>query len=114
MPENLFREYVTQTQFSLTLTKRMVDMICVLDEGIECHGYSYFLTTVSALIMRGLAEYDCDEKGHKLTVAGKLVAELLREAELFDVSEEGNSIVHAHNAYLRETTQKGGRDELAV
>lgn len=76
-----FQAYVTQVAFSLTLSKRMVDVILMLElERIgEIILLSHCVPTCYALSRRGLAEYPV-LGGPKLTDEGKLVAQLLKKA----------------------------------
>ncbi len=86
-----FRDYVTGTSFALTLSRRMIDLLCQMDH----YGYAFGTpATARSLHDRGLDEWMDREKveaGHpypqllkfRLTEAGKAVIPLLRLAGLY-------------------------------
>lgn len=85
-----FKDYVTGTSFALTLSRRMIEMLCQMD----AYGYSYGLTgTARSLSERGLVEWVdrdkvstgeyCDFRKFALTEAGRAVIPLLRLAGLY-------------------------------
>lgn len=86
-----FRDYVTGTSFALTLSKRMIEMLCQMDQ----YGYAFGHTgTARSLADHGLAEWadkDAVVAGaaypqflkFRLTEAGKVVMPLLRLAGLY-------------------------------
>ena len=86
-----FREATTSTAFHLSLSKRMIDMLCLINEHqvMRFVGYSHWLNTTKALRAKGLVE--CQR--YELTEAGRLVVNLLQEAGLYSTSSEENTIV---------------------
>lgn len=86
-----FREATTSTAFHLALSRRMIDMLCLINEHrvMDFVSYSHWLNTTRALRAKGLVE--CH--GYELTEAGRLVVNLLREAGLYSTSEDENTIV---------------------
>ena len=85
--EKQFKEYVTSTAFSLTLTKHMCQLLLAIrDFPHDLHGrFSLFVPTVRRLTERGLVTHHWvkpDERpiGHqyyRLTTAGKHVCRLV-------------------------------------
>lgn len=84
-----FKEYVTSTSFALTLSRRMIDMLCQMDH----YGSTWGLPgTARGLADRGLCEW-MDAAAHvgeepyirryRLTEAGKAVLPLLKLAGLY-------------------------------
>ncbi|AOI76077.1 hypothetical protein [Burkholderia sp. NRF60-BP8] len=78
-----FRDYVTSTAFSLTLSRRQVEALCQLDQMGWCHGY---LHTANALIGKGLCERAEDDGRlvFRLTEAGRAVIPMLKLAGLYE------------------------------
>lgn len=71
-----FKDHVTSTAFSLTLSKRMAKILLHLD-GSGPEDERLNIAPYQALERRGLATFK-DGEGFKITLAGNLVAELLK------------------------------------
>lgn len=106
---SVFREYVTSTAFVIMLSQRMVETLGAMRGGErhKLNDYPHFLSTIRALQARGLTWWDEAEdrmKGspHKLTEAGKLVAELL------GLMEEAVEPVSAIASGFAETVRQAG------
>lgn len=84
----VFKQYVTNTAFCLTLSKPMCAVLEGINEGnkLVFSVTSQFVTVVRALISRGLVENIPNAKpmepAFRLTDAGKLVFELVKMAGL--------------------------------
>lgn len=108
-----FRACVTETAFSLTLSKRMLEVLLCLADNIQAVHYGATITTIRALEDRGLVErrpYNGEEldlmdskarewverqeiTAPSLTKAGRLVVALLKEAGLaVETNANGSSI----------------------
>lgn len=83
-----FREYVTSTSFSLTLSRNMITVLMSIRAGLfimstdllRARGmYDTAVPSARALLERGLIERDAATI-YRLTKAGKLTCELLQEA----------------------------------
>lgn len=83
----VFRDYVTSTAFSLSLTKPQVEMMVVAHitgDRTGCYVRN-FVTTVDALVRRGLLENregSSVKHGH-LSPAGEAVIEVLKVAGIY-------------------------------
>jgi len=90
-----FRNYVTSTAFSLSLSRSMIDVLLLMDAGYMPYNYGRSVPCVCTLERRGLVIHHPKAKlvhsddihqsvgpeySHEVTAAGKVVAELLRLA----------------------------------
>jgi len=90
-----FAEYATSTAFSVSLSKNQVDMLCALHQGYFACEQSHFITTSAALQRRGLVKKVRKRPARehtgkevigwkdKLTPAGAIMCDLLKEAGLY-------------------------------
>lgn len=100
---NNFKNYVTSTAFSLSLSRSMIESLCLLDT----YG-TYFVQrqTFGSLLNRGLIELDADAGSDlpetmraqispcvRLTEAGKAVIPLLKLSGLYIHYEKGVEIL---------------------
>ncbi len=78
MSDEVFREYVRGSAFSLTLSKRMIGVLLYLcDKGPEDERLN--LAPYQALHRRGLVDFK-EGQGYSPTIAGMKVADLLKIA----------------------------------
>ncbi len=81
VPNQKFTDHVTGVAFSLTLSKRQIDVLLAIDmhgfDFRELCNYSHCVPTMRSLEDRGLITR---EGGWKTTKAGNLSCSLLREA----------------------------------
>ena len=100
IPNGLLHEYVTRTGFDLSLGKTHIAALVVINEARLNPGYRpethhepafrFWVPATQGLRSRGLAEHHWPGRDrpfawyHRLTKAGILVADLLKEAGLYD------------------------------
>lgn len=104
-PNETLRQHVTGTAFLLSLGKTHITALVLLDHGIRAKvngsivptGFSHFIAGARGLRERGLVVhldpgYIPEERRHlgryyKLTKAGRLVRDLLKEAGIWQETE---------------------------
>lgn len=84
-----FRDYVTGQSFALTLSRRMIDMLCQMDQFGATFG---MISTARSLEERGLCEWNPASESERsnfefrryvLTDAGRAVMPLLKLAGIY-------------------------------